>query len=43
LKSAHQLIPDELRVRGITVDANNFDVYGYTFLFAINGRTGTMP
>jgi len=41
--SVHQLTPDELRARGITVDANNFDVYEYTFLFAINGQTVTVP
>jgi hypothetical protein len=41
--SVHQLTPDELRARGITVDSNNYDVYEYTFLFAINGQTVTVP
>jgi hypothetical protein len=41
--SVHQLTPDELRARGITIDSNNFDVYEYTFLFAINGQTVTVP
>jgi hypothetical protein len=26
--SVHQLTPDDLRAREITVDANNYDVYG---------------
>ena len=41
--TVHQLTPDELRARGITVDANNFDVYEYTFLFAVNGQTVSVP
>jgi hypothetical protein len=41
--SVHQLTPDELRARGITVDSNNYDVYEYTFVFAINGQTVTVP
>ena len=41
--SVHQLTPDELRARGITVDANNYDVYEYTFIFAINGQTVSVP
>ncbi len=36
--SVRQLSPDELRARGITVDARNFDVYEYTFTFIINGQ-----
>src|SRR4051794_8942191 len=41
--TVHQLTPDELRARGITVDANNYDVYEYTFLFAVNGQTVSVP
>src|SRR5207253_9511243 len=32
-----QLSADELRQRGITVDARNFDVYEYTFIFGVDG------
>jgi hypothetical protein len=43
VKSVHQLTPAELRETGTTVHANNFDVYKYRFLFAINGQTVTVP
>jgi hypothetical protein len=41
--SIRQLTPDDLRARGITVDANNFDVFEYTFIFAVHGQTVTVP
>jgi hypothetical protein len=41
--SVRQLTPDDLRARGITVDSTNYDVYEYTFLFAINGQTVSVP
>ncbi|MEA2163765.1 MAG: large repetitive protein [Thermoanaerobaculia bacterium] len=41
--TVHQLTPDELRARGITVDANNYDVYEYTFIFAFHGETVSVP
>ncbi|HEX3067153.1 MAG TPA: hypothetical protein VHX14_01165 [Thermoanaerobaculia bacterium] len=41
--SVHQLTPDELRARGITVDANNYDVFEYTFVFAFQGQTVSVP
>jgi len=41
--SVRQLTLEELRARGITLDSNNYDVYEYTFLFAINGQTVTVP
>jgi hypothetical protein len=37
------LTPDELRARGITVDANNYDVFEYTFVFAFEGQTVSVP
>jgi len=38
-----QLTPEELRARGITVDARNYDVYEYTFSFLINGQIVEVP
>lgn len=37
-----QLSAEDLRARGITVDARNYDVYDYTFTFIINGQTVTV-
>ena len=33
--TVRQLSADELRARGITVDARNYDVFEYTFVFAV--------
>jgi hypothetical protein len=41
--SVRQLSPEELRARGITVDARNFDVYEYTFTFIIDGQEVLIP
>jgi hypothetical protein len=41
--SVHQLTPDELRARGITVDSTNYDVFEYTFIFAFQGQTVSVP
>ncbi len=41
--SVHQLTPEDLRARGITVDANNYDVFEYTFIFAIHGEAVSVP
>src|SRR5438067_2360638 len=39
-----QLSVDELRARGINVDGRNFDVYEYTFIFAVkDGATVEVP
>ena len=38
-----QLSADELRKRGITVDARNYDVYEYSFTFIIDGQTIVIP
>jgi hypothetical protein len=38
-----QLTPDDLRARGISIDARNYDVYDYNFVFAINGVSVTIP
>ncbi|HXI13364.1 MAG TPA: carboxypeptidase regulatory-like domain-containing protein, partial [Thermoanaerobaculia bacterium] len=38
-----QLSPEELRARGITVDARNFDTFEYTFSFLVNGQTVEIP
>ncbi|MGZ7042575.1 MAG: hypothetical protein ACXVH7_12350, partial [Thermoanaerobaculia bacterium] len=38
-----QLTPDEIRARGISVDARNFDVFEYTFSFLVNGQTVEIP
>jgi hypothetical protein len=39
----HQLTPDELRARGITLDSRNYDVYDYNFVFTINGQQVVVP
>jgi hypothetical protein len=41
--TVRQLSPEELRARGITIDARNFDVYEYTFTFIINGQEVKIP
>jgi len=41
--TVRQLTPEELRARGITIDARNFDVYEYTFTFIINGQEVKIP
>ena len=41
--SVRQLTPEELRARGITVDARNFDVYEYSFTFIIEGKEVVIP
>src|SRR5216684_4469364 len=38
-----QLTPDDLRARGISIDARNYDVYDYNFIFAINGQQVEIP
>jgi len=38
-----QLTADELRARGITVDARNFDVYEYSFVFGVEGQQIIVP
>jgi hypothetical protein len=38
-----QLSIEEIRARGISIDARNFDVYEYTFSFIINGQTVEIP
>ncbi|MFL6247288.1 MAG: Ig-like domain-containing protein [Thermoanaerobaculia bacterium] len=38
-----QLSADELRKRGITVDARNYNVYEYSFTFIIDGQTIVIP
>ncbi|HEX6640175.1 MAG TPA: hypothetical protein VF215_03640, partial [Thermoanaerobaculia bacterium] len=38
-----QLTPEELRARGITVDARNFEVYEYTFIFGVRGQEVEVP
>ncbi|HEY6140273.1 MAG TPA: Ig-like domain-containing protein, partial [Thermoanaerobaculia bacterium] len=38
-----QLTPDDLRARGINVDATNYDAYDYNFLFAVQGVTVQVP
>jgi hypothetical protein len=39
----HQLTPDDLRSRGITLDSRNYEVYDYNFIFAINGQSVQVP
>ncbi|HYI12032.1 MAG TPA: carboxypeptidase regulatory-like domain-containing protein [Thermoanaerobaculia bacterium] len=41
--TVRQLSPDELRARGITVDARNYDVYEYSFTFIIDGKEVVIP
>jgi hypothetical protein len=38
-----QLTPEEIRARGIVIDARNYDVYEYTFSFLVNGQTVEVP
>ncbi|MDQ3281070.1 MAG: Ig-like domain-containing protein, partial [Acidobacteriota bacterium] len=38
-----QLSPDELRKRGIVIDARNFDVYEFSFTFIIDGQPVQIP
>jgi hypothetical protein len=38
-----QLTPEDLRARGITVDSRNYDVYDYSFTFAVNGVNVVVP
>ncbi|HWW62543.1 MAG TPA: carboxypeptidase-like regulatory domain-containing protein, partial [Thermoanaerobaculia bacterium] len=41
--TVRQLSPDDLRARGINIDARNYDVYDYNFVFGINGQTVVVP
>ncbi|MEO8035659.1 MAG: hypothetical protein ABI837_14585, partial [Acidobacteriota bacterium] len=41
--TVRQLTPDELRARGITIDASAYDVYEYTFSFLVDGKTVQIP
>src|SRR5688572_5910106 len=38
-----QLTPDEIRARGIVIDARNFEVYEYTLSFLLRGETIKIP
>ncbi|HET8772701.1 MAG TPA: carboxypeptidase regulatory-like domain-containing protein, partial [Thermoanaerobaculia bacterium] len=38
-----QLTPEELRARGIAIDARNFEVFEYTFSFFIDGKIVEIP
>ncbi len=38
-----QLTPEELRARGITIDARNYEVFEYTFSFFIDGQLVEIP
>src|SRR6266550_6588784 len=38
-----QLSADELRARGLNLDARSFDCFSLTFVFAINGQEVTVP
>jgi Bacterial Ig-like domain len=38
-----QLTAAELRERGITIDARNYDVYEYTFIFTVDGSEVEIP
>jgi len=38
-----QLTPEELRARGIVLDARNYDVFEYTFSFFIEGKLVEIP
>ncbi|HYC60809.1 MAG TPA: carboxypeptidase regulatory-like domain-containing protein [Thermoanaerobaculia bacterium] len=38
-----QLSPEEIRARGIVIDARNFEVYEYTLSFLIRGETVKIP
>lgn len=41
--TVRQLTPDDLRARGISIDARNYDAYDYSMVFAINGQSVTIP
>ncbi len=41
--TVRQLSPDELRARGIVVDARNYDVFEYSFTFIIDGQEIKIP
>jgi Bacterial Ig-like domain/F5/8 type C domain len=41
--AVRQLTPEQIRERGIIVDARNYDVYEYTFTFLVNGETVEVP
>lgn len=41
--SVRQLTPEEIRARGIVVDARNYDVYEYSFTFLVNGEEVVVP
>src|SRR5436305_2512411 len=41
--TVHQLTPDELRQRGISIDQRNYDVYEYTFVFGIHDQFVQIP
>ena len=38
-----QLTPEQIRARGIIVDARNYDVFEYTFTFLVNGEKVEVP
>src|SRR4051794_8619564 len=38
-----QLSADDLRARGISIDLRNYDVYDFTYTFAINGQIVVVP
>ena len=38
-----QLTPEEIRARGISIDARNYDVFEYTFSFLVNGQIVEIP
>src|SRR5258705_6365400 len=38
-----QLSPEELRARGISIDARNYQVFEYTFSFLVNGQIVEIP
>lgn len=41
--TVRQLTPEQIRARGIVVDARNYDVYEYTFTLLVNGETIHAP
>src|SRR5206468_4917264 len=38
-----QLTPEDLRARGISIDARNYEVFEYTFSFLVNGQVVEIP
>jgi hypothetical protein len=38
-----QLTPEEMRERGILLDARNYEVYEYTFIFAVDNQNVEVP